>query len=32
MNLALLVGLIWFIRGIDTNIWQPTKRIISEGI
>jgi cellulose synthase/poly-beta-1,6-N-acetylglucosamine synthase-like glycosyltransferase len=32
MNLALLVGLIRFIRGIETNIWQPTKRIISERI
>jgi cellulose synthase/poly-beta-1,6-N-acetylglucosamine synthase-like glycosyltransferase len=26
MNLALLVGFLIFIRGVDTNIWQPTQR------
>jgi cellulose synthase/poly-beta-1,6-N-acetylglucosamine synthase-like glycosyltransferase len=26
MNLALLVGFIKFLRGVETNIWQPTQR------
>jgi len=26
MNLALLIGLFKFIKGVDSNIWQPTKR------
>jgi hypothetical protein len=26
MNLALFVGFIKFLRGVETNIWQPTQR------
>lgn len=26
MNLALLLGFLRFVRGVDTNIWQPTQR------
>ena len=26
MNLALLVGFVRFLRGVETNIWQPTQR------
>ena len=26
MNLALLVGFVKFLRGVETNIWQPTQR------
>jgi cellulose synthase/poly-beta-1,6-N-acetylglucosamine synthase-like glycosyltransferase len=26
MNLALLIGFLKFMRGVDTNIWQPTQR------
>jgi cellulose synthase/poly-beta-1,6-N-acetylglucosamine synthase-like glycosyltransferase len=26
MNLALLIGFLKFVRGVDTNIWQPTQR------
>lgn len=26
MNLALLIGLINYIRGVKTNVWQPTRR------
>ena len=26
MNIALLIGFLRFIRGVDTNIWQPTQR------
>jgi cellulose synthase/poly-beta-1,6-N-acetylglucosamine synthase-like glycosyltransferase len=26
MNLALLMGFVKFLRGVDTNIWQPTQR------
>jgi cellulose synthase/poly-beta-1,6-N-acetylglucosamine synthase-like glycosyltransferase len=26
MNLALLIGFLRFLRGVDTNIWQPTQR------
>ncbi len=26
MNLALLIGFIRFIKGVKTNVWQPTKR------
>jgi len=31
MNLALLLGLVKFAGGINTNIWQPTRRKQSEG-
>jgi len=26
MNLAILAGFFWFLKGIKTNVWQPTKR------
>lgn len=26
MNFALLIGLIQFIKGVNTNVWQPTRR------
>lgn len=26
MNLALFKGLIWYIRGVKTNVWKPTQR------
>jgi hypothetical protein len=26
MNAALLIGFFRFIKGIDSNVWQPTKR------
>ncbi len=26
MNLAILVGFGWFVKGIRTNVWEPTKR------
>ena len=25
-NLAILAGFLWFLKGIKTNVWQPTKR------
>ncbi len=25
-NLAILLGFFWFLKGIKTNVWQPTKR------
>lgn len=27
MNLALLIGFLKFIKGVKTNVWQPTKRV-----
>jgi len=26
MNLALLIGLVKHIKGVKTNVWEPTKR------
>jgi hypothetical protein len=26
MNLALLKGFLMFVKGVETSIWQPTKR------
>lgn len=26
MNIALLIGFVKFVKGVDTNVWQPTKR------
>ena len=26
MNLAILTGFLWFLKGIKSNVWEPTKR------
>jgi hypothetical protein len=26
MNWALLKGLIWYMKGVETNVWKPTQR------